>query len=154
MRSGLRGALCLAIAVMLAGCGAGGETPATTSITGDSTVTSPPATTSTSSPPTTSSDSSAPETTSMTIDPGLEPLIEQAKADLAQRLGVAESEIDVASAELVTWPDASLGCPQPGMQYAQVLTDGSLIVLKHAGQTYPYHTGGSRYVPFLCENTK
>jgi hypothetical protein len=86
-----------------------------------------------------------------TIDPSLAPFVDQAKTDLAQRLNVEAAAIVVVSAELVEWSDASLGCPQPGMVYAQVPTDGSLIVLSHGGAEYRYHTGGSEYTPFLCE---
>jgi hypothetical protein len=84
------------------------------------------------------------------IDPGLKPYIDIAVADLAQRLSVDANEIEVSSATLVEWPDSSLGCPQPGMQYAQTLTDGARIVLNSRGKQYSYHAGGSR-PPFLCE---
>jgi hypothetical protein len=70
-----------------------------------------------------------------------------AVADLAQLLGIAPSAITVVSVEEVTWPDASLGCPKPGMMYAQVLTPGSRIVLEVDGKTYEYHTGRGRVVP-------
>ncbi|GAA1532366.1 hypothetical protein [Kribbella lupini] len=76
--------------------------------------------------------------------------LEQAKADLAERLGVPVDDVTVVSSEEVTWPDSSLGCPQPGMMYAQVLTDGSRILLSAGGRTYEYHSGGHR-APFLCE---
>ena len=85
-----------------------------------------------------------------TIDPNLQPLIDMAVADLAGRLGVGVAEIEVLSAYLVVWPDSSLGCPQPGMQYLQVLTDGSLILLGSGGAVYRYHAGGNQYEPFLC----
>ncbi len=85
------------------------------------------------------------------VDPGLLPLVDQARADLAGRLGVEPGSITLVSAELVEWPDASLGCPQPGMVYAQIPADGSLIILSHGGAEYRYHTGGDRFVPFLCE---
>ncbi|MEV6282958.1 hypothetical protein [Kribbella sp. NPDC051770] len=78
---------------------------------------------------------------------------EQAKTDLAERLGVFVDEITLVSAEEVTWPDSSLGCPEPGMMYAQVLTSGSRIVLTAGGRTYEYHAGGQR-APFLCENAR
>jgi hypothetical protein len=84
------------------------------------------------------------------LDPGLEPLLEQAKEDLAQRLSVPIDQIEVLEAELVVWPDASLGCPQPGMRYRQVPMDGALIRLQAEGQVYEYHSGGSRGL-FLCE---
>jgi hypothetical protein len=78
-------------------------------------------------------------------------LVEQAKSDLAGRLGQPAAEITLVSAEEVTWRDAALGCPQPGMYYAQVLTNGSRIVLTAGGKQYHYHSGGQR-APFLCEN--
>jgi hypothetical protein len=78
------------------------------------------------------------------------PLIIQAKEDLAKRLGIPTTEIELLSFEEVVWPDASLGCPQPGMRYKQVPYDGALIRLSVEGQVYDYHSGGSRGV-FLCE---
>lgn len=76
--------------------------------------------------------------------------LEQAKTDLAERLSVPLDQITLVSAEEVTWPDSSLGCPEPGMMYAQVLTSGSRIILTAGGRTYEYHSGGNRE-PFLCE---
>jgi hypothetical protein len=75
----------------------------------------------------------------------------QAKADLAKRLGVAAAEVTVVSSDEVTWPDGSLGCPEPGMHYTQALVQGSRIILEAAGKQYHYHSGGTR-PPFLCEN--
>ncbi len=69
------------------------------------------------------------------------------------RAAVEPEQITVVSAEAVVWPDASLGCPQPGMRYAQVPVDGALIQLEAAGRVYPYHTGGNQVEPFLCEQT-
>jgi len=76
--------------------------------------------------------------------------VELAKADLARRLEISVSEILVISVEAVDWPDTSLGCPEPGMMYAQVITPGYLIVLEAAGQTYEYHTDRSDQV-VLCQ---
>ena len=77
--------------------------------------------------------------------------VDDAVADLAGRLGVEPSAITVASVEEVTWRDGSIGCPQPGMMYPQVLTDGSRVVLEAGGRRYEYHAGGRRSA-FLCEN--
>jgi hypothetical protein len=88
----------------------------------------------------------SPETSA---DPAFQPLVRVAVADLARRLDVAESDIVVISTEAVTWPDRSLGCPQPDMRYEQVPTDGALIVLSVDAALYRYHSGGSR-PPFLC----
>lgn len=72
--------------------------------------------------------------------------------DLAQRLGIPADQIEVVEVSAMTWPDASLGCPQPDMMYAQVLTEGMLIRLSAGGETFAYHSGGNQ-TPFLCENT-
>lgn len=80
------------------------------------------------------------------------PLVSQAKEDLAERLGIALDQIELLSYEEVVWPDSSLGCPQPGMEYLQVPSDGALIRLSAGGQVYDYHSGGNRGI-FLCEQT-
>jgi hypothetical protein len=79
--------------------------------------------------------------------------VEQAKTDLAGRLGVPVEQVSVVSTEEVTWPDSSLGCPQPGMNYAQVLTEGTRTILSAGGRQYSYHSGPRR-PPFLCENPR
>jgi hypothetical protein len=84
------------------------------------------------------------------FDPVLLKLVTQAREDLAGRLGMAGNQIEVVEVPQVTWPDAGLGCPQPGMAYAQVQVDGLLIRLKAADRVYEYHSGGAR-PPFLCE---
>ena len=77
----------------------------------------------------------------VTPPPGTEVLVEQAKKSLIESSGgqVAMSEIKVVSVESVEWPDSSLGCPQEGMMYAQVITPGYVIVLEAGGQTYEFH---------------
>lgn len=77
-------------------------------------------------------------------------LVQMAKEDLARRLEIPITEISVLSVEAVDWPDTSLGCPQPGMAYAQVITPGFLIVLEASGQTYDYHTDEDSSV-VLCQ---
>jgi hypothetical protein len=83
---------------------------------------------------------------------GLENLVERAKEDLAQRLNIALAQISLIEAKVVVWPDASLGCPQPGMLYKQVPEDGALILLQANGISYEYHNGGSRGL-FLCKQS-
>lgn len=101
-------------------------------------------------------DATAPEpTTSTTIDPRSEQVpqqvIEKATVDLATLLKVDEAEIEVISAEAVTWSDGSLGCPEPGKVYTQALVEGHRIVLAHHERVYDYHAGGD-LDPFLCPN--
>lgn len=67
-------------------------------------------------------------------------LISLAKADLVKKIGVKESLIKVSSSLDKDWPDTSLGCPKPGMVYAQVITPGYLITLEAKAKKYFYHT--------------
>ncbi|MBI5030051.1 MAG: hypothetical protein HZB51_05955 [Chloroflexi bacterium] len=84
------------------------------------------------------------------LDPILEKIVAQAKDDLAKRSGISVDQITLVQVQTVTWPDGSLGCPQPGMMYPQVLVDGLLIQLRAKGDVYEYHSGGNR-APFLCK---
>lgn len=84
-------------------------------------------------------------------DAGLQRLIETAKEDLAQRLAISAKEIILLEATSVVWPDASLGCPQEGMAYAQVLTPGYLIRLEFGNQEFEYHANKGTYIIY-CEN--
>lgn len=75
--------------------------------------------------------------------------VEMATADLAERMSVDISEVEVVSVQSVDWRDGSLGCPEPGMMYAQVIVPGMRIVLAVDGEEYEYHSGRNRD-PFLC----
>jgi hypothetical protein len=87
-----------------------------------------------------------------TAEPEPEPLITLAKEDLVQRLSISEGEIDIVEAKAIVWPDAGLGCPQPGMAYAQAITPGYRIVLAVGDQIYEYHTDRGRIV-VLCADS-
>jgi hypothetical protein len=87
-----------------------------------------------------------PEPPTLPADP-----VEQAKATLAGRLGVDPGQVTVVSSDEVTWPDGSVGCPEPGMRYTQALIPGTRTILEVAGKRYHYHSGAHR-PPFLCEN--
>jgi len=87
----------------------------------------------------------------VSVSSDLQPLVDQAVADLAQRLSIEPAQVELVKFEFVVWPDAGLGCPQPGMEYLQVLSDGYLIQLRVGKRIYAYH-GGERRGPFLCEN--
>lgn len=78
-------------------------------------------------------------------------LVDQAKIDLAARLAIDVNSIEVVSEQVVEWPDSSLGCPQEGMAYLQVITPGTHIQLRVGDQIYSYHSGRGG-PPFLCEN--
>lgn len=89
------------------------------------------------------------ESRGMEVPAAAEPAVMAAKRDLASRASVKIEDVEVTSFEAVEWSDSSLGCPQPGQMYAQVITPGYRVILKAAGQTYEYHTDrGNRAV--LC----
>jgi len=83
------------------------------------------------------------------VGPGLQRLVDMATKSLATKLGIEETGIKVTEAAYVSWPDSSTGCPQPGMQYMHVLSNGSRIVLKANTGVYHYHSGGNR-PPTYC----
>ncbi|MFO7299910.1 MAG: hypothetical protein DIU67_006935 [Actinomycetes bacterium] len=139
--SKLRRVVALALlGAVIAACGTEGGSPATT-------IAPPETTTTTTGEATTTT----PSTTIGDTVPGntLQRMIEKAKADLVQRLKVPESEITVMRAEAVTWPDGSMGCPQPGMNYTQALVEGYQVVLGVGNKAYDYHAGGDGE-PFFC----
>lgn len=74
------------------------------------------------------------------IIPGSEAAVAAAIATLAKQSGLPANQITVDSVTAMEWPDTSLGCPQEGMMYAQVITPGYLIMLSVQGQMYEYHT--------------
>ena len=71
--------------------------------------------------------------------------------DLVRERDVERDEVEVRVTELVTWPDASLGCPQPDEVYTQALVDGYRIVLAVEGQEFTYH-GERDSPPFQCDD--
>ena len=79
-------------------------------------------------------------------------IVKQARADLSKRLSVEVDQIKLLEVREITWPDSSLGCPQPEKDYNQVSQDGLLIRLEVGGRMYFYHSGESQD-PFLCEKT-
>lgn len=104
----------------------------------------------TTAPPTTMLETTE-EATVPHYDAEFVPVVEQSRADLAARLDVEASSIEVAATERVTWRDGSLGCPQPGMMYTQALVEGTRVVLEHDARIYDYHAGADDE-SFLCEN--
>ena len=81
-------------------------------------------------------------------------MTEQARRDLAQRLGLNESDIGVSSVEQTEFPDAALGAPVEDEMSAQVITPGWRMRLIANGQAYEYRATDSqlRLVNFKGEN--
>ena len=72
-------------------------------------------------------------------------VIDPVVADIAKTAGVPVDQVEVISAQAVTFPDGSLGCPQPGVAYTQHLVDGYHIVAKAGGTVYDYRGTGSTF---------
>ena len=78
----------------------------------------------------------------------LQSIVAAAKKDAVAR-GLPADAITVQSAQRVTWPDGSIGCPEAGMQYTQALVPGWRVILRVGDATYDYHAATSGHV-FLC----
>jgi hypothetical protein len=80
-----------------------------------------------------------------------ESIIEPIVVDAAGRLGVDPSEVTIVDAHPETWPDGSLGCPEPGMMYTQALVEGYQVIVQANGTQLDYRGGGQGGFR-LCEN--
>jgi len=80
-------------------------------------------------------------------------IMARVRALLAKKVGggdAARATVEVAQS--VTWPDGSLGCPQPGMMYTQMVVPGYHVVLALDGTKYDYRIGLGG-TPSLCESS-
>lgn len=75
-----------------------------------------------------------------------------AKIDLSNRLGISREAIRVVEVRKVNWPDTSLGCPEPGQFYAQVITPGFVIRLEVGGRLCEYHSDYTCIVFVGCKS--
>jgi hypothetical protein len=73
--------------------------------------------------------------------------------DAAERAGIQRDEVEVLTAESVTWNDGSLGCPEPGMMYTQALVPGYRVVVEAGGEEMHFHASEGGSFRF-CENPK
>ncbi len=80
-------------------------------------------------------------------------ILELVVRDLSLRTGAHLNDIQVLSIQERDWPNAGLGCEDPSLMYAQVITPGYLIILEYQGSTYQYHTNQERAF-WLCEDGK
>jgi hypothetical protein len=77
-------------------------------------------------------------------------LVQSIRLDAGQRVGIDPATVQISASQPVDWSDASLGCPQHEVAYAQVITPGFLIVVEAGGNHLNYHTdAGGRFV--VCD---
>ena len=67
-----------------------------------------------------------------------EAAVERARADLAARLGKAESEVTEESVEEADFPNTALGAPLRDEMSGMMITPGWRIRLAARGETYEY----------------
>lgn len=82
------------------------------------------------------------------------PVVDAALTDAATHLSVGKDQLRVDQVEPRQWPDSSLGCPQPGQLYSQIVTPGYLIIISSssAGKQLEYHTDARSRVT-LCHES-
>ncbi|HML22120.1 MAG TPA: hypothetical protein PKD09_10740 [Aggregatilinea sp.] len=80
--------------------------------------------------------------------------VEQALSDLNEQLGesVALDALDSYSWTATDFGDTSLGCPQEGQMYSQVVTPGYVVVLSYDGVTYDYRVASDGSQVVLCSS--
>jgi hypothetical protein len=91
----------------------------------------------------------APTATQVEVQDEAEGVVRQAREDLAQRIGMDTDRIRLVTVEEMEWSDSSLGCPSPGMMYAQVVTPGFRVRFEAGRQEYEYHTDAAQLI-VLC----
>ncbi len=93
----------------------------------------------------------SPLTSPLSLD--VKPIIDTLRPLVAEETGTAPEELRVVSIEETMWRDTSLGCPQPGKAYAQVIVSGWRVVFENdAGQQYDVHTGEDPQRFVICKN--
>lgn len=75
-----------------------------------------------------------------------EKYIELAKNAIAAKQKVDKEEIKTVDIQVVNWNDTSLGCPQKGIIYSQVITAGFTITLSIEGKIFKYNAGLNKIV--------
>lgn len=85
----------------------------------------------------------------MTMDADLQSMVRAALADAARHATPGSAESTLLRAERVTWPDGSLGCPQPGRMYTMALVPGYRIRIQAGTEQFDYHAS-LRGPPALC----
>jgi hypothetical protein len=90
--------------------------------------------------------------TSVTIPPEASTAIDAALSDAASHLAIARDQLAIVQIQAQQWPDSSLGCPQPGQLYSQIVTPGYLVVISGSGKELEYHTDARSHV-MLCRES-
>lgn len=87
-----------------------------------------------------------------TVNPEAQSAVDAALKDAASHLGADAASLRVDQVEARQWNDSSLGCPQPGDLYSQIVTPGFLIVISSDTRQLEYHSDARARV-VLCKES-
>jgi hypothetical protein len=82
------------------------------------------------------------------VNATLQSVTEAVLADASKRTGLEVAKLEVVESIVVTWPDGSLGCPEPGMNYTMALVPGYRIRIQAGEQLLNYHASARGYWVF------
>jgi hypothetical protein len=116
-------AVAVATTVVAVGCGSGAVTPTPRVLPTVAPTPRPPDVPPATRPPV------------LEVPAGIVELIEDEVSRLA---GVPVDQLTLVRADQITWPDGSLGCPQPGEMYTQSLVEGYWIVVQANDETFDF----------------
>ena len=91
------------------------------------------------------------EETVVHVPAAAEKAVSWARADVAKREIVAADAVRLIAVEPENWRNSSLGCPQPGMVYLQVITPGYRILFQVGDEIYEYHSARDADQAVLCQ---
>ena len=95
-----------------------------------------------------SSDAPTPTADEPTTGEALSEIEAAARRLLEQEVG--EGDYTPISSEAMDWSDASLGCPQEGYAYAQVITPGYKLIFDRAGTSHAVHSNADGSHMVIC----
>ena len=78
-----------------------------------------------------------------------ETAIDLAISKLNEKIPVSRDTISNIRIRSIQWPDSSLGCAEPGVEYLQVVTPGYLVNFKANEKIYTINVGGNRAI--ICD---
>ena len=68
-------------------------------------------------------------------------ILESILKEAAAQAKVDRDQLVIARAQSVVWSDGSLGCPEPGMMYTQILVNGYWVIIEAGSKQYDFRVG-------------
>lgn len=77
-------------------------------------------------------------------------LVDLVKKDLVQKLNIDIARVTLLKIQETDFSDSSLGCPQEGYSYLEVITPGRQMLFEVEGKIYDYRMGKSANEGIIC----